>query len=193
MASAAAVASAAIFVGWTVISTPGASADPAVDFPSDDRGYVNTAAHCDAGQTVLMFGRTARALVAVCVGPDGQLRYRGVRLSDRAGLVMGASRGDDGAIIANNDNVTYAISPSAFLVSEGDTVLYRDTWEEFHQPSGATPTATPSSATPSSAAPSTTAAPSSTASPAPAPSSTMTTPTVSTTTVTLTPPKSSGG
>jgi|688.fasta_scaffold685409_2 hypothetical protein len=168
----------------TLCFSPGAAAEPATDFPTDGHGYVNTAAHCDDGQTVMMFGRTARALVAVCVGPDGQLQYRGVRLSDRAGLVMGAGRGDDGAVIAGNDGVTYSVSPAAFLVSEGDTVLYEDAWEDFHQPSGATATGTPSSP-----APSTTAAPSST----PATSSpTATSPTVSTTTVTPTVRKPSG-
>lgn len=167
----------------TLWSAPAASADPAPDFPTDDRGYVNTAAHCDSGQTVLMFGRTARALVAVCVGPDGQLRYRGVRLSDRAGLVMDAGRGADGAIIATNDDVTYAISESAFLVSEGDTVLYRDTWEEFHQPSNVpTSTTTPAGTTATSAAPSATTPP-----------PTTTSPTVSTTTVTPAPSKTNAG
>jgi hypothetical protein len=168
---------------------PGAAADPATDFPTDGHGYVNTAAHCADGQTVLMFGRTERALVAVCVGPDGQLQYRGVRLSDRAGLVIGAGRGSDGAIIASNDDITYAVSPTALLVSQGDTVLYRDSWEEFHQPSNTTPTSTTPAATTNSA-PSTTMAPSSTPSPTATSTPTTTSPTVSTTTVTPTPQKS---
>ncbi len=189
MASAAVLSAAALITMWSVTPVPGASADPAPGFPSDDHGYLNTAAHCDDGQTVMVFGRTARALVAVCVGPDGQLQYRGVRLSDRVGLVMGASRGADGAVIATNDDVTYAISPAAFLVSQGDTVLYRDTWEEFHQPSS--PSGPTTSPAPSSA-PSATEAPSSTPSPT-ATTPTPTTPTVSTTTVTPTPQKASGG
>jgi hypothetical protein len=71
MVSAAAVVNAATVL--TLWSAPGAAADPATDFPTDGHGYVNTAAHCVDGQTVMMFGRTERALVAVCVGPDGQL------------------------------------------------------------------------------------------------------------------------
>jgi hypothetical protein len=181
-ASKGLVAAGAAAVITLCSSMPGAAADPAPDFPTDGHGFVNTAAHCDDGQTVMMFGRTARALVAICVGPDGQLQYRGVRLSDRVGLVMGAGRGADGAIVATNDDVTYAVSPTAFLVSDGDNVLYRDTWEEFHQPSSTTP-----SATPSSSAPSTTAAPSSSPSPTATSSPTTTSPTVSTTTVTPSP------
>jgi hypothetical protein len=161
-------------------TTTASSAKP--EFPSDDQGYLNSAARCDGGQTPLMFGRTSRSLVAVCVGPDGQLQYRGVRLSDEAGLTMAASRSADGAIIATNDDVTYSISPQALLVSEGDKVLYRDTWVEYKKPrfaEGATSTSTSASASPSTSASATTSAESS--------PPTTTTPTVSTTTVTLKP------
>lgn len=180
------VALAAALLSAALWSVPGAAAEPATDFPVDGHGFVNTAAHCDGGQTVMMFGRTARALVAICVGPDGQLQYRGVRLNDRVGLVIGAGRGADGEVIATNDDVNYSVSPTAFLVSEGDTVLYRDSWEEFHQPSSTTSTATSSSP-----APSTSAAPSSTSNPTATSTATTTSPTVSTTTVTPTPQKSS--
>jgi hypothetical protein len=190
MARAAAVMSAAaVITSW---SMPGAAADPATDFPTDGHGYVNTAAHCLDGQTVMMFGRTDRALVAVCVGPDGQLQYRGVRLSDRAGLVMGAGRGSDGVIIASNDDITYAVSPSALLVSQGDTVLYRDSWEEFHEPSNTTPAATTPTATTTSSPPSTATTPSAAPSPPATSTPTTTSPTISTTTVTQTPQKSDG-
>jgi hypothetical protein len=157
----------------TTTSPTTTSASPAEsEFPSDDRGYLNSAARCDDGQTVMMFGRTSRSLVVVCVGPDGQLEYRGVRLSDQAGLTMAASRSADGAIVASNDDVTYSITPQTLLVSEGDTVLYRDSWSEYHKPGS------PAGSTTAS----TTAAPSTTTT-----TPTTTIPTVSTTTVTLTP------
>ena len=146
--------------------------------------YVGSAARCDDTQTLMAYGRTARALVVICVDPDGQLEYRGVRISDQAALSMAAARASSGTIIATNDGVTYVVSPTMLLVSEGDTVLYRDSWTEFHQPrfsggSGgttATTTAT-SSTTPSSTTPATSS----------------TTPTVSTTTVTPTPTTSKPG
>lgn len=149
--------------------TTSSSAEP--EFPSDDRGYLDSEARCDDGQTLMMFGRTSRSLVAVCVGPDGQLEYRGVRVSDDAGLTMAASRSADGAIVATNDDVTYSITPQALLVSEGDSVLYRDTWVEYHTPRFAEESATSTSTA--------------TSSPPPTPSTTS--PTVSTTTVTLAP------
>lgn len=156
------------------MAAPGATADPD-QFPSDEYGYVDTAARCDEGQTVMMFGRTSRALVVVCVGPDGQLEYRGVRLSDQAEITVGASRSSTGAITAVNDDVTYTIAPSAFTVFQDGEMLYRDAWVEYHQPrfpNGST-TTTPATTPP--------------ASPGPAAVTTTpvtTTPTVSTTTVT---------
>jgi hypothetical protein len=100
---------------------------------------------------------------------------------------MPAARAPDGAIVATNNGVTYAVSPTMLLVSEGDNVLYRDSWTEFRQPrfseqsstSGATPT--PSTSASSAAASS-------------APASTSSNPTtVSTTTVTMAPTTSKPG
>jgi len=162
---------------------PEASAAPAGP-TSDELGYVGSAARCDDTQTLMAYGRTARALVVICVDPDGQLEYRGVRISDQAALSMAAARASSGTIIATNDGVTYVVSPTMLLVSEGDTVLYRDSWADFHQPrfsagsTNTTPTTTPTS--------STTPTPSSTTT-----ATSSTTPTVSTTTVTPT-PKSGG-
>lgn len=156
-------------------STTSAASPASGTFRTDDRGYVGSAAQCDATQVAVAFGRTARALVAICVNRDGSLQYRGVRLSDQASVSMPAGRSADGAIVATNDAVTYAVSPTMLLVSEGDNVLYRDAWVEFREPrfsgdSPSSPTSTASGAT-------TTAAP---------------TTTVSTTTVTLAPSSAAG-
>jgi len=184
--AAAAVGAVAVGVAIAVASPallPEASAAPAGP-TSDELGYVGSAARCDDTQTLMAYGRTARALVVICVDPDGQLEYRGVRISDQAALSMAAARASSGTIIATNDGVTYVVSPTMLLVSEGDTVLYRDSWADFHQPrfsagsTNTTPTTTPTS--------STTPTPSSTAT-----ATSSTTPTVSTTTVTPT-PKSGG-
>ena len=184
--AAAAVGAVAVGVVAAVASPallPEASAAPAGP-TSDELGYVGSAARCDDTQTLMAYGRTARALVVICVDPDGQLEYRGVRISDQAALSMAAARASSGTIIATNDGVTYVVSPTMLLVSEGDTVLYRDSWADFHQPrfsagsTNTTPTTTPTS--------STTPTPSSTTT-----ATSSTTPTVSTTTVTPT-PKSGG-
>ena len=161
-------------------------------YPSDQRGYLDSSARCDTDQVLMAYGRTARALVAICVGSDGDLEYRGVRLSDEASVTLPAGRASDGSIVAANDGVTYSVSSAAFLVSEGDTVLYRDPWVEFREPrfdSGDTSTASPSTTTTSTTTTSTTTASTTTASSVP----TVTTPTVSTTTVTPTATSTTSG
>ena len=170
--AALAVCIMAISTGLTSIDAVAAPPDDS----SDEYGYLNTAARCDDDQTLMAFGRTSRAMVAVCVDPDGELEYRGVRLSDQAATTLSATRASDGSIIATNDGVTYAISPTFFLVSEGDSVLYRDSWIEFRQPRfSGTPTTTSTSTTTTVASTAPTTAP------------TVSTPTVSTTTVTMAP------
>ena len=172
--AALAVCIMAISTGLTSIAAVAAPPDDS----SDEYGYLNSSARCDDDQTLMAFGRTSRAMVAVCVDPDGELEYRGVRLSDQAATTLSATRASDGSIIATNDGVTYAISPTFFLVSEGDAVLYRDSWIEFHQPRfSGTPTTTSTSTSTTTAAAST----------APTTAPTVSTPTVSTTTVTMAP------
>jgi hypothetical protein len=105
----------------------------------------------------MAFGRTERALVAICVDPDGALEYRGVRLSDDASLHLPVNRGADGTLVAANDSVTYSISPSMLLVSDGDSVIYRDSWLEYKEPnfSGTTTSSASTTTMPSSASPTT--------------------------------------
>lgn len=175
----------------TPATTPSAVAgsEPAgSDYPSDEFGFLDSAARCDDSQVLMSFGRTSRALVAICVDSDGDLEYRGVRLSDETALTATAGRASDGSIIAINNGVTYAVSPEMLLVSEGDTVLYRDSWLEFRQPrfsdEPTTATSTTSTSTTSTSATSTSATPTSADAP---------TTTVSTTTVTVTPESADSG
>ncbi len=137
---------------------PTAGADPTGSI--DQSGFVGSKARCDTAQTLMAYGRTVRARVAICVDRDGGLEYRGVRLSDGAYTVLPAGRGSDGSLVANNDGVTYSVSPNAFLVSEGDSVLYRDPWVEFGEPrfgdSTASTTSTASTASTASTTVSTT-------------------------------------
>ena len=184
-AIAAALGSAALAALIGTAALPQAHSAPSVP-STDEHGFVDSSARCSASQTLMAYGRTSRALVVICVEPDGGLQYRGVRLSDGAALQMAAGRGSDGSIVALNEGVTYSVSPSTFLVSQGDTVLYRDSWTDFHQPrfsGGSTPSSTSpgtSTTATSSTAPSSSAPSSSEAAPA-------TSPTVSTTIVTMTP------
>lgn len=104
-------------------------------FKADSRGYVDTGARCDENQTLMAYGRTSKSLVVICVNADGGLEYRGVRLSDNAPLHLPITRSSDGTLVAMNDGVTYAVSPTQILVSSGDDVIYKDSWIEFKEAS----------------------------------------------------------
>lgn len=167
-------------------TTKTSSSTSSPDYSADEHGYVDWTARCDDSQTLMAYGRTERSLVAVCVDRDGDLEYRGVRLSDKASLELPVTRGTDGVLIATNDGVTYSISPSMFLVSDGDNVIYRDAWIEFKEPSFSTATTSTTATTPTTATSS--AATSSAATSSTAPTTSGATTTVSTTTVTVTAP-----
>jgi hypothetical protein len=131
-------------------STTSMSAAPA-SYQADSHGYVDTLARCDDNQTLMAYGRTSKSLVVICVNRDGGLEYRGVRLSDNAPLHLPITRSNDGRLIASNDGVTYAVSPTQILVSSGDDVIYKDSWIEFKEASfsqaSTSPTTTSGSAT----------------------------------------------
>ena len=171
------VAQAAPSTTATTTATTTSSSAASASYKADAKGYVDTKARCSDSQSVMAYGRTERSLMAICVDPTGELEYRGVRLSDNASVTLPASRGSDGTVIAGKDGVTYSISPKVFLVSEGDNVIYRDSWIELVQPgfSGSGTSSASATATTSGSA----------------------TPTVSTTTVTVTtsvtPTSKSGG
>lgn len=167
----------------TSSSESSSESESASDYPSDESGFVGSAARCDDSQVLMSFGRTSRALVVICVDPDGDLEYRGVRLSDETALTARAGRASDGSIIATNNGVTYAVSPEMLLVSEGDTVLYRDSWLEFGQPRFSDEPTTSTSAASTSAA----------STSAPSTSAQSPTTTVSTTTVTVRPESGNSG
>lgn len=129
-------------------SVPSTSVPSTSAYPSDRQGYLDSAARCGTDEVLMVHGRTARALVAICVDGDAELLYRGERLSDGASVELPAGRASDGSIVATNDGVTYSVSSAAFLVSEGDTVLYRDPWVEFREGRFAEPTTTTASGPP---------------------------------------------
>lgn len=103
-------------------------------FPTDDRGFVNSAARCDATETALAFGRTQRSLVAICADQNGRYEYRGVRIGDAALLKVPAETTGDGGFLARNEGVTYAVSSTRLLVTSGDTVINREPMIDYRQP-----------------------------------------------------------
>src|ERR1700684_1258591 len=159
-ATVAAAACLALFA----IGTPPAGADPA----TDALGFVDSTARCAAPNTAVAFGSTAESRVAICKSPAGLYGYHGVRVSDGAKLILSATAVTDGSFVAKSDGVTYTVTSSALVVSDGSGVIRREPMVSYHGPKTAqapagtaqtpaaspqTPAATPTSTAPSSTAP----------------------------------------
>ena len=127
LSAAAAAGSVLLAVGM-----PWAAAAPA----TDDQGFVGSTARCATPTVAVAFGSTATARVAICKSPRGEFEYRGVRVKDGAGLILSATRSDDGAFVAENEGVEYTVTTKSLVVSEGTRVIREESWVDFHGPEG---------------------------------------------------------
>jgi hypothetical protein len=149
-----------------VIAVPSAAAAPA----TDGQGYVDSTARCATPATAVAFGSTATSRVAICKTAGGQYEYRGVRLRDGAKLIVPASRSAAGAFVAENDGITYTLTPSSLAVSTGTQVIRTEPMVDYHGPeTPTTPTTGTATATPSAPQPTTTPATTTPATPMPPP------------------------
>ncbi|WP_142271466.1 hypothetical protein [Mycobacterium sp. AT1] len=130
------VVAAVLAVGAAAVTTatgmalPGAAATPPT-VPTDSQGYVESPARCGPGQSAVVLGRTALSLVAICGDGRGHYEYRGIRLSDRAVLVLPARKMANGCFGASSDAVDYTVSERKLLLSTGLRVLRDETMTEF--------------------------------------------------------------
>jgi hypothetical protein len=143
---------AAVCTALLAIGMPSANADQA----TDSLGFVDSTARCAAPDTAIAFGSTANSRIAICKSPSGQYGYRGVRISDGAKLIATASQSADGGFVAQHDGITYTVTSSSLVVSDGNQEIRREPMVSFHGPKTTqTPDATPQTpaATPQSPAP----------------------------------------
>lgn len=136
---------------WAVLAAPTANAAP----EADTHGYVDSTARCSPPSEVVVFGSTATSRVAICESADDGYEYRGVRLRDGAKLIVPATRiGDE--FSAENDGITYFVSPDSLVVSAGTRVIREEAMIDFHdlRSSDDTPSEAPAqTATPSTSLP----------------------------------------
>jgi hypothetical protein len=125
-----------------VVAMPQAGAAP----ETDDAGYLNSTARCDAPASVVIFGSTAESRIAICKLADGTFEYRGVRTSDGAKLIASAEESTNGYIAAN-DGIEYLVTAKSLVVSEGNDVLREEPMVDFH---GGATAASSGQATPTS-------------------------------------------
>jgi hypothetical protein len=152
---------AAACLGLLAVTVPSATAEPT----TDSQGYVDSTARCSSPNTAAAFGSTDSSRVAICESPSGTYEYRGVRVRDGAKLVIPATRSSDGKFVAENDGITYTVSPSSLVVSTGSEVIRTETMVDYHGPetpttpttsTAASSTATTSTTTPTSTTPTST-------------------------------------
>jgi hypothetical protein len=128
LAGLGALLTAVALFAAVVSRQPAADAAPTTDI----RGFVDSPARCDDGQTAVAVGNTQRSLVVVCSATDGTFQYRAARVSDGATLKAAAKATSDG-FEAETDGAVYAVSPTELVVTSGGKVIYRDTWIEYRQ------------------------------------------------------------
>lgn len=174
------------------IGVPLALAAPTASPPSDGGGYVDSTARCTKPDTAVVFGSTESSRVAICQTASGGFQYRGVRISDGARLITAASQTSKDTFVANNDGVTYTVTPTALSVTANGDTFRTETWTDYHGPQApastspsSTSSSTPSTATSTTASTSSTASTSTTNTASTAPSSTAAKPS---STVPLPPP-----
>ena len=144
-AAVAAAAGCALFV----FGVPSAPAEPS----TDALGFVDSTARCAAPDTAVAFGSTATSRVAICKTSSGKYEYRGVRMSDGAKLVVPASASSDGGYVGESDGITYTVTSSSLVVSQGNQVIRREPMADFHGPK--TTAAAPGTSAPAAPPPST--------------------------------------
>ena len=154
---------AAACLALLAVTVPSATAEPT----TDSQGYVDSTARCSSPNTAAAFGSTDTSRVAICESPSGTYEYRGVRVRDGAKLVIPATRSSDGKFVAENDGITYTVTPSSLVVSAGSEVIRTETMVDYHGPE--TPTTPTTSTTPTVTSPTSTTPTSTTPLPPPLP------------------------
>lgn len=149
---AARVAGAAACSALVFTALPQAGAAPGFD----SQGYLDSTARCTAPDTAVLFGSTDTARVAICKTSGGKYQYRGVRVRDGAKLVLSAASNGDGSYAAENDGMTYTVSPSSLVISSGRSTVRTESWVDFHGPQSTGSSATSTTASTSTSASATT-------------------------------------
>ncbi|WP_299560851.1 hypothetical protein [uncultured Mycolicibacterium sp.] len=125
----------AVALAAAVLFAAPVSAAP--ELPSDDRGFIDSTARCEAPADAVVFGRTAGSRVAICRLADGGLQYRGVRVRDGARLIT-AARADGDGYVAEKGGVRYTVTAEALTVTAGQRVIRDEPMVQFVRP-GAKP------------------------------------------------------
>jgi hypothetical protein len=95
-----------------------AVAEPGV-FQTDERGFIDRAARCDAPRSAVAFGRTEQSLVVICVDGSGHYEYRGMRVQDSYALKVPRAAMVGGKYVARSAGFTYIFSAKELMILQG--------------------------------------------------------------------------
>ena len=113
-----------------------AGAEPGA-LPTDDRGFIDKAARCDAPKSAVALGRTEQSLVVICVDGRGDYEYRGMRVKDDYALKVPGARMVAGKYVARNTNFTYIFSAKELMILQGwGWIIRKEPMVAFVEPRG---------------------------------------------------------
>ncbi|HEX4557909.1 MAG TPA: serine/threonine-protein kinase [Mycobacterium sp.] len=108
----------------TATSQPTSTPPPPVALPGTDaQGFIDyPGARCDAGSSPAALARTSQSVFVVCRTGPGEFYYRGIRLSDGAGIELAnAVRSSGGFDVTNpTDGTRYQIRPDSLTIIPPD-------------------------------------------------------------------------
>ena len=95
------------------VALPGTDAQGFIDYPG---------ARCDAGSSPAALARTTQSVFVVCRAGPGEFYYRGIRLSDGAGIELAnVVRSSGGFDVTNpTDGTRYQIRPDGLTIVPPD-------------------------------------------------------------------------
>ena len=90
-------------------------------------------ARCDTGQTPVALGLTGQSALVICQTGSGALFYRGVRLSDDAGIELGGVQPTAGGfdVVNPNDGTRYQIRATTLTIVTADGEVYTERMEQY--------------------------------------------------------------
>ena len=95
-----------------------AGAEPGA-LQTDDRGFIDRAARCDAPRSAVALGRTEQSLVVICVDGSGHYEYRGMRVKDDYALHVPGAVMVGGKYVARNTDFSYIFSAKELMILQG--------------------------------------------------------------------------
>jgi serine/threonine-protein kinase len=116
-------------------TTAPTSSPPRVSLPgTDDLGFIGyPGARCDPGDQPAALARTDQSVLVVCRAGAGSYYYRGVRLSDGAGIELtDAVRSSGGWDVTNpTDGTRYQIRPEALTIVQPDGKEFTEAMRQY--------------------------------------------------------------